>query len=63
MSLVNTTGESAAKLAVGPGVTVFGLLTLNDVAVIAGILCSLMIFAHTGWTWWTQYQDRKARKL
>lgn len=62
MSLTHSASESAVKLAVGPGITFFGLLTLNDMAVIMGILCSLMIFAHTGWTWWTEYQDRKARK-
>lgn len=53
--------EAATKLVVGPGVTLIGFLTLNDVALVAGILCSLVIAAHTSWKFWTEFQDRRAR--
>jgi hypothetical protein len=52
----------AAKMSAGPGITVFGVVTLNDAALILGMLCSLVIFAHTAWKFWCDVQDRKARK-
>ncbi len=53
---------AAAKLAVGPGVTAVGLFTLNDMALVMGILASLAIFLQTTWRLWTDVQDRRARK-
>ena len=53
---------AGAKLTAGPGVVVYGLWTLNDVAMLIGILASAAIFTHTVlkivWDW----RDRWARR-
>lgn len=61
MSAAHPVQEAVAKLAVGPGAILFGYVTLNDVALIAGICCSLVIAAKTGWELWASIQDRRAR--
>ena len=45
----------SAKLSAGPGVLTFGLVTVNDLAVLFGILASVVIIIHTTlkivWDW------------
>lgn len=61
-SITSEVATVAAKMSAGPGVTVFGVVTLNDAALILGMLCSLALFAHTVWKFWCDVQDRRARK-
>jgi len=60
MSLSHTT-EVTVKLAIGPGLSLYGMLTLNNIALIFGIISSVIVGGHSAWKWWTDYQDRKAR--
>lgn len=53
---------AGGKLTAGPGLTLFGLMTLNDLALIAGILCSLIIFVHTGLKMVWDWQDRRTKR-
>lgn len=55
-------GTFGTKLAVGAGIGFFGAMTLDQWVMITGILCSLVITAHTLWRWWNEWRDRVARK-
>lgn len=55
-------GAYGTKIAVGAGVGVLGAMTLDRVAIIAGIACSLVVTLHTLWRWWSEWSDRAARK-
>lgn len=61
----NVSGHVSAavgKIAVGAVPTAYGVVTLNHMALIVGILSSLAVLFHTLWKWWWDYQDRKARR-
>lgn len=53
---------AGAKLTAGPGVLAYGAWTLNDLALLIGILASAAIFIHTAlkivWDW----RDRRAAR-
>lgn len=49
----------AGKAALGPGVAVVGVLTLNDWALIAGILCSFVITVQALLTIYWKWRDRQ----
>lgn len=51
--------SAVGKVAVTAGPTAYGLLTLNSLALIVGILSSLAILAHTLLKIWWGYQDRQ----
>lgn len=50
---------AAGKLAVATGPTAYGVITLNQVGLILGILCSIAVFVQTVLTTWWRWQDRK----
>lgn len=52
---------AGAKLAAGPGVVGVGMLTLNDLALVFGILCSLAIFIQTVLNIVWKWRDRQKR--
>lgn len=51
-----------AKMLAGPGVAGYGLITLNDIALLLGILCSAAILIHTTlkicWDWRDRAKER-----
>lgn len=51
------------KIAVGLGPTSYGLVTLDSVALVLGILCSLAVLGHTLWKWWWDVRDRRTRAV
>jgi hypothetical protein len=53
---------AGGKITVGIGPTAYGFLTLDNLALIFGILCSLAVTGHTLWQWWCAAKDRKARQ-
>lgn len=55
-------GSAAVKIAAGAVPTAYGIVTLNQIALIVGLLSSLAVLLHTLWKWWWDYQDRKARR-
>jgi hypothetical protein len=61
-SLKSDLVAAGGKMTVGPGVTLFGMMTLNDMALIAGILCSLVIFVHTALKMVWDWQDRQTKR-
>lgn len=52
---------AGGKIAAGVAPTAYGLITLNDVALIVGIITSLVVMAHTLWKWWCDHKDRRDR--
>lgn len=54
---------AGGKLAAGTGVSLFGVLTLNDWALIAGIACSIIIFIQTALNILWKWQDRRKRAV
>jgi len=50
------------KFVLGVILGFFGAITLDQVAIVAGIMCSLVITGHTGWKWWNEWRDRVAKK-
>jgi hypothetical protein len=61
-SITSEVGTVATKYAVGPGFAFFGVVTLNDLALLAGLFCSVVISAYQLWKWWCEYHDRKAKR-
>lgn len=61
MNLTSAAQDTAARTALGPGVLLFGWLTLNDAALIAGIICSVIITLKTAIDIWHTMQDRRAK--
>lgn len=53
---------AGGKLTLGVVPSAYGFFTLDRVALIAGILCSLAVTGHTLWQWWCAAKDRKARQ-
>lgn len=49
------------KLVIGAGLSFVGAITLDQWAIIVGILCSLVVTGHTLWRWANEWRDRKAR--
>lgn len=55
-------GSWGFKVAIGAGLSFIGALTLDQWAIITGILCSLVVTGHTVWRWINEWRDRAARK-
>lgn len=52
---------AGGKVAAGVGPIGYGIITLNDVALLVGIVTSLIVAAHTLWKWFHDHKDRQAR--
>lgn len=52
---------AGGKITAGVAPTAYGLITLNDVALLVGIFTSLIVAAHTLWRWWCDHKDRRDR--
>jgi hypothetical protein len=52
----------AAKLAVGTGISAIGALTLQDWAVVAGIICSVAVTVQTLLNIYFKLKDRRVRR-
>lgn len=52
---------AGGKIAAGAGPVGYGLITLNELALIVGILSSLVVMGHTLWRWYCDVRDRKRR--
>lgn len=53
--------SGAAQLAVSAGPTAYGLLTLNNLALLFGILASIAVLMNTLLNMWWSVQDRRKR--
>lgn len=54
-------GSWSLKLVIGAGLSFVGAITLDQWAILVGILCSLVVTGHTLWRWANEWRDRKAR--
>jgi hypothetical protein len=53
----------AGKMVLGTGVSVFGALTLNDWALLCGILCSVVITLQALLNIWWKWRDRQQKQV
>jgi len=61
VSLGDTARELCVKLIIGPAFTLYAWLTLDHIAMIAGIFSSLIVGGHSLWQWHNNIKDRRAR--
>lgn len=55
-------GSYGVRMVIGAGVSLLGAITLDQWALLAGILCSLVVTGHTLWRGFNEWRDRAARK-